>query len=29
MDSRLLETLACCIVGLLFGALLWYMAVHW
>jgi hypothetical protein len=27
--KRLVETLACCIVGTLFGFLLWYMAANW
>ena len=29
MTKRLVETLACCIVGTLFGFLLWYMAANW
>ena len=28
-SKQLLETLACFIVGLLFGALLWHMAANW
>ena len=27
--TRILETLLCFIVGLLFGALLWHMAANW
>jgi F0F1-type ATP synthase assembly protein I len=27
--KRLVETLACCIVGTLFGFLLWHMAANW
>ena len=27
--KRLFETLVCCLVGTLFGFLLWYMAANW
>jgi hypothetical protein len=27
--KRIFETLVCCLVGLLFGALLWHMAANW
>ena len=27
--KRLVETLVCCLVGTLFGFLLWYMAANW
>lgn len=28
-SKQLLETLACCLIGIAFALLLWHMAVNW